>query len=223
MMDFASEPNLIDIAQAARLLGISQSALTRWIRQGGVPCRHIRGESLFEADKLKQWAKSKNMVWLDGTDTETPVSVDLVQALFAGGVYYGVSGSNSTEVLEHLASQVSLPEGVCRDRLLKKLLERETMASTGLGNGIAFPHPRQPLKESIKVPMIATCFMAVDQKPVFVMFLMLSPSTQQHLKLLAQMSFCMRDEGFLDFLHEKPNLEALCNRMTVVQGEMGRI
>ncbi|MDX9753568.1 MAG: PTS sugar transporter subunit IIA [bacterium] len=229
MLFSRSSSNLIEIPQAARLLGISQHALERWIRQGGVPCRQGYGRTLFDKGELRAWATSKNLAWLEGENKTASKSVDLIQALFAGGVYSGIPGCSNVEVLEQAVQVISLPDDVDNELLIRKLQERESLASTGLGQGIAVPHPRHPLKESIQVPMVATCFLnepvdfgAIDQEPVFVLFLMLAPSTQQHLKLLAQLSFCLREKQFLAFLHEIPDLESLCNRVQAIQDQIGR-
>jgi PTS system nitrogen regulatory IIA component len=44
-------------------------------------------------------------------------------------------------------------------RTLEKLIERERLASTGIGNGIAIPHPRDPLSQPPETPVITTCFL----------------------------------------------------------------
>jgi nitrogen PTS system EIIA component len=100
------------------------------------------------------------------------------------------------------------------------LLEREEMASTGIGRGIAIPHPRTPLDESMEEPVIITCFLenpvdfrAVDGFPVFVLFILLSPSVKTHLHLLSKLAFCVRDVSFVDFLKRIPNQEKLLEKV----------
>ncbi|MGA6924997.1 MAG: hypothetical protein WBY88_04890 [Desulfosarcina sp.] len=53
--------------------------------------------------------------------------------------------------------------------------------------GIAIPHPRDPLSQPPMSPVIVTCFPesplnfnAIDDKPVFVFFILISPSVEHH-------------------------------------------
>jgi PTS system nitrogen regulatory IIA component len=47
-------------------------------------------------------------------------------------------------------------------------------------------------------------FKAVDHLPVFVMFVLLSPSVKAHLHLLSRLTYCVRDDAFVAFLKTKP-------------------
>ena len=56
-------------------------------------------------------------------------------------------------------------------------------------------------------------FDAIDDLPVFVLFLLLSPTVQDHLTLLSRLSFCLRDGPFVAFLKKIPEQEALLARV----------
>jgi PTS system nitrogen regulatory IIA component len=99
-----------------------------------------------------------------------------------------------------------------KKELYRLLLERERLTSTGIGKGIAIPHPRDPLSDTLKNPLISTCFLenpvdfgAVDDRPVFVLFILLSQSIEIHLHLLSRFSFCVRDNSFVEFLKKSPD------------------
>ena len=106
-------------------------------------------------------------------------------------------------VLEELAEVItgcepSLSKGV----LLQVLLERERLGSTGIGDGIALPHGK--LKEldhlciSFGRSMEGLDFDSIDEKPVYVFFLLLAPenSAGMHLKALAKISRMLKDGNF---------------------------
>ncbi|MDR0496631.1 MAG: PTS sugar transporter subunit IIA, partial [Treponema sp.] len=68
----------------------------------------------------------------------------LVEILKRGGVYSGVDGTTPREVLAALIKELP-PMAIQTDKLLEAVLEREEIMSTGIGDGIALPHPRSPL------------------------------------------------------------------------------
>jgi PTS system nitrogen regulatory IIA component len=89
---------------------------------------------------------------------------------------------------------------VDRDFLLAVLDAREAMGSTGVGDGIAIPHVRNPILLHVDQPSVSLCllrkpveFGAIDGKPVHALFVVVSPSVPAHLKILAQLGFILRD------------------------------
>jgi nitrogen PTS system EIIA component len=53
----------------------------------------------------------------------------------------------------------------------------------------------------------------VDGLPVFVLFILLSPSVKIHLHLLSRLAFCVRDASFVDFLKQVPSPEELLEKV----------
>ncbi|MDY6952356.1 MAG: PTS sugar transporter subunit IIA, partial [Thermodesulfobacteriota bacterium] len=108
--------------------------------------------------------------------------------------------------------------------LFLRLLEREDLSTTGIGRGVAIPHPRSPLPDAPAEPSITTCFLenpmdynAIDDMPVFVLFLMLSPSPKVHLRLLARLSYALRDKAFIDFLKATPPEGHILSRVAEIE------
>jgi PTS system nitrogen regulatory IIA component len=96
-----------------------------------------------------------------------------------------------------------LPDGVDREFLFRVILAREELASTGIGDGIAIPHVRNPVVLHVTQPLITLCFLekpveyaALDGKPVGVLFGVISPTVRAHLHLLSRLTFALRDPGF---------------------------
>src|SRR5438034_985186 len=63
---------------------------------------------------------------------------------------------------------------------------REALQSTGVGDGIAIPHVRNPIVLHVSRPMITLCFLerpidfgALDGKPVHVLFSLISPTVRR--------------------------------------------
>ena len=89
-----------------------------------------------------------------------------------------------------------------QDFLLRVLLAREALESTGIGDGIAIPHVRNPVVLHVSRPMITLCFLeqavdygALDGKPVNTVFSLISPTVRAHLRLLSRLSFALQDPG----------------------------
>ena len=87
---------------------------------------------------------------------------------------------------------------------LKKLLDRETFGSTGIGGGVAVPHARLPgeceVMTAFGISSKGIPWKAQDGAPVYAVFLMLSGETPngRSLEALAAISRLVRDDHFLD-------------------------
>ncbi len=136
----------------------------------------------------------------------------IVRMIREGGVYYNISGAKPEVVFADAVSQLALPEGVDPALLLSLLCEREGLMTTSVGNGIALPHPRTPLVTRAENERIYVCFLdravnfdAMDGKPVFVLFIILSAGAQSHLNVLSRLSWLFQQESFRAVLKEKPD------------------
>jgi len=112
----------------------------------------------------------------------------------------------------------AIPDAYKTD-LVRQLVKREAALSTGVGGGIAIPHPRTPLKY-LEQPMVAVCFLknpvdyhALDNQPVSTLFFILFPELKYHLHLLSSLSMCLRDRQFSEFLETCPEQSELIERI----------
>lgn len=90
------------------------------------------------------------------------------------------------------------------DDIVKAVLRREQLGSTGIGRGIAIPHSRHPsvgqlvgtigLAKSGAVP-----FESIDGESVDIFVLLISPQDRpgDHLRALENVVQAMRDDGFV--------------------------
>lgn len=92
------------------------------------------------------------------------------------------------------------------NEMVKALLDREALGSTGIGQGIAIPHAKS---DSVKELVAAfglsrkgINFNALDGEPVYIFFLLVAPpdSAGSHLKALARISRLLRDKFFRETL-----------------------
>jgi len=86
------------------------------------------------------------------------------------------------------------------DSVYEALMEREHLASTGMGLGVAVPHGRSAKCKGLTIAfgrsLEGVDFDAVDGEPVYLFFAILVPITSihLHLQILASLSLMLRDE-----------------------------
>lgn len=208
------------IEEVSTLLNLPVSTVQRWIRQGKIPVYSFRGEYVFLEKDLRKWAKSRGIVVAPPSNEEVVKThrhkSSLVSAMERGGVIHGIAGDDVSSVLMAAVEAAPIDPSIDRNELFARLIEREELSTTGIGGGVAIPHPRTPILQTHAEPSITTCFVdapidfdAIDGLPVFVLFLMLSPSPKVHLKLLAKLSHLLRDKSFSDFLRNRPSADSL--------------
>lgn len=127
----------------------------------------------------------------------------LNELLQRGGVYYNIQGESIEEILGDLLDTIALPDSCDRQEVLTAMLEREALMPTALGEGIAVPHPRNPLIPEQKDQLVSVCFperpipwQALDGKPVHTIICILSSTPRDHLRTLSRISYLCRQEAF---------------------------
>jgi PTS system nitrogen regulatory IIA component len=148
------------VRDVATLLNVSEKTIYRWITQGRLPVHRISGQYRFNRNELLEWATAHRVpLSAEILTEEHPQGLPgLANALQIGGVFYRVCGCDKASVLSEIVSMLALPEEVDRAFLLEVLLARESLGSTGIGNGVAIPHVRNPIVLHIPKPMIALFF-----------------------------------------------------------------
>lgn len=92
--------------------------------------------------------------------------------------------------------------------LIKAILKREQLGSTGIGKAVAIPHTKHSsvdrLIGTLAVSKAGIPFDAVDGEPVHVLVLLSSPQDRpgDHLRALENVARSMRDEGFVRSLRQ---------------------
>jgi nitrogen PTS system EIIA component len=201
----------LGVRDVAQILNVSEKTVYRWIQQGHLPAYRVNEQYRFNRAELLEWATAQRVnvsasIFDEPEGNGAPV-LGLADALKTGGIHYRVGGSDLPSVLQNVIDVMSLPEEVDRAFLLKVLLARESLGSTGIGNGIAIPHVRNPIVLHIPRPTITLCFLehpiefgALDGKPVHTLFTIISPTVRAHLNLLSRLAFALRQETFTAFI-----------------------
>jgi len=220
--------NEITVKEAAELLRVSEKTVYRWIRQGVIPAYRFQGQYRFDQDELEGWARQKRIGAAAGSPMQgdEEEAVDLQTAIQTGGIHYKIEGSTPPEVFTNAVRFFPFAPNLSptiRASLLEDLQERETLVSTGIGHGIALPHPRHPRDWGLGNPAVGIFFLeqevdfkALDGANVFVMFVILCSTVRGHLKMLSQVSHLVHTEEMRDFLRGEPSRTELLNRIAHV-------
>lgn len=210
----------LTVRDAAALLNASEKSVYRWIKQGVLPAYRINDQYRINRAELLEWATARKM-HVSPEIFEEPESEDapppsLEEALRAGGIHYRVGGSDKASVLRAVVDTLNLPEDVDREFLYQVLLAREALGSTGVGDGIAIPHVRNPIVLHLSRPTVTLClleqpvdFDALDGQPVTTLFTLISPTVRAHLHLLSRLAFVLRNPRFLAAIRTQASREEI--------------
>jgi PTS system nitrogen regulatory IIA component len=211
----------LTVRDVSDLLKISEKTVYRWINQGVLPAYRVNEQYRFNRAELLEWATARKMnvsaELFDEPESDATPIPGLVEALQAGGIFYRVGGADRESALRSLVEHLRLPDEVDREFVWRVLLARERLQSTGIGDGIAIPHVRNPIVLHVSRPMITLCFLehavpfdALDGKPVFALFSLISPTVRAHLRLLSRLAFALNQSGFKNaVLHQASRDEIL--------------
>jgi mannitol/fructose-specific phosphotransferase system IIA component (Ntr-type) len=106
-------------------------------------------------------------------------------------------------------------KGTDIEEIVKAILKRELLGSTGIGRGVAIPHTKHPSVErlvgTVALAKNGVAFDSLDGEPVHVFVLLISPQDRpgDHLRALENVSRSLRDDGFVRALRLATAREAI--------------
>jgi nitrogen PTS system EIIA component len=99
--------------------------------------------------------------------------------------------------------------------IIRAVLKRELLGSTGIGRGVAIPHTKHSSVErligTVALSRPGVSFESLDGEPVHVFVLLISPQDRpgDHLRALENVSRSLRDDGFVRSLRQATTREAI--------------
>jgi len=140
---------------------------------------------------------------------------ELSDILSSDAVQAALSVPNKKVLFQQLAATAGKMVGIAPKVIVERLVERERLGSTGFGGGVAIPHGKiEGLNRVVGVfARLAQPidFNAIDDMPVDLVFLLLSPPDAgvEHLKALARVSRKLRDRTLVAKLRGAASEDAL--------------
>jgi len=133
----------------------------------------------------------------------------LSDLLNAQAVQPRLEASNKREAVAELVDLLESAHGLrSQGEILDRVMRREAMMSTGIGNGVAIPHGKARALDR----MLAACavsrqgveFDSADGEPAHILILLVSPENvgTPHVKVLANISRLLKEESVRKTLRE---------------------
>lgn len=134
--------------------------------------------------------------------------MELADILHEESVLYCTGLKTKRDVLEKMAASAAAAAGQPVDTVFAAIDARESLGSTGLGNGIAIPHGKLPGLHGVTAVFARldepVDFDSVDDQPVDLVVMLLAPlgSGADHLKALALVARILRTESVVERLRK---------------------
>ncbi len=123
------------------------------------------------------------------------------------GIKIGLEATEKEDALKELVDVLAtIKEIGDKKSIVRALIDRERLGSTGIGQGIAIPHGKTDrvngLVAVLGISRKGVNFEALDGEMVYIFFLLVAPkdTAGPHLKALAQISRLLRDTYFCELL-----------------------
>ena len=181
---------IMTIEEVATYLRVSERTVYDWAQKGQLPCGKLGTTWRFKRADIEKWVNdrlSKSSQASTGISTATASFVLTPERVIL------LDDPSKNEVLTKLVDLLAeTPFVQDRDQLLKGILDREQLMSTGIGSGIGVPHVRIESVTDL-VMAVAVCkkpvedYTSLDEAPVQIVC-MLVARTDQHTKYIRTLS-----------------------------------
>ncbi len=208
--------NLDELVQK---LGRDRRLVEKLVNRGVIPGRRIAGEWRFNEIEITHWLE-QDIRSLDdeglaqfeqsqqSTELRTPNAI--TELLHPETCQVPLDAGTRPAVLQALIEVAGRTWHVWDPAaVLKAVKEREDVMSTGFENGVAIPHPRNPLPDALGQSVIAygrtlsgIPFGAPRRVMTDMFFLVLARDSATHLQILARLGRILQREGVIDQLRQ---------------------
>jgi len=199
---------ILTARETAQFLKMNERTVLKLASEGKIPAAKIGRRWRFERNLIIEWLESRMRSMpnheLAGLENRVEKPRDpLLGVLHPEAVNLELASRSRRGVIRELVDML-VATGVVTDKkaLCEAVLERESLATTGVGEGVAFPHPRKPSGQYVQQSAVAfgrsspgVDFGAVDGEPTNLFFLVCTPDEGAHLKILARLNRIMRSSA----------------------------
>ncbi len=193
---------ILTLKELATHLRVNERTILRMQKSGQIKGIKIGGQWRFNGSQIDSLFFPERPV--EGSEaavplaefSRLPVATPISRIIRAERTLLDLQASDGFEAI-NLLVEVIAKQNLCLEpgELRDAIHARENLLSTGIGNGIALPHPRDPVG-ALAVPALIVVgrtrqpleFAAVDNQPVNLFFLLVSQTIQTHLSMLGQLA-----------------------------------
>ncbi len=186
---------IMTIEEVAAYLRVSERTVYDWAQKGDLPGGKLGTTWRFKREDVENWVNSrisKKSAQAIPSGSKALLSPDRVLIL---------DEVDKETVLTRLVDALATSPVVSkRDELLKGILAREELMSTGIGFGVGVPHVRIDSVSDL-VMAVAVCkkpvsgYSSLDNKPVHIVCMLAARSDQhaKYIRTLSAVSSCLKD------------------------------
>jgi len=204
--------------ELSRQLGRDRREIEKLVNRGRIPGHRVAGEWRFHTIEITHWLETE-IRHFSGEELEqvessyapqqgTGAAITVRSLLKQELVEVPLEARTRRSVLETLIEVAGRSFEVFNpSAVLAAVLEREEVMSTGFENGVAIPHPRNPLPDALGDSLIAygrtfsgIPFGAPHRQLSDIFFLVACRDPKTHLTVLARLGRLVQSDKFLDAL-----------------------
>ncbi len=200
---------ILTLKELADYLRVNERTILRMLKTGQIKGAKIGGQWRFNGSQIDGLffpggpVTSEDIPLADFTRSHLGIPVSRV--MHEQRMIMDLKSEDAEQLIKELASP-ALFNTLLLDiqDLQSRLFAREKLLSTGVGNGIAIPHPRDPIP-TLRQPAVIVLgrskkgidFNAADGKPVHLFFLLCCQNMEIHLHVLGCLAQLLRNEQFI--------------------------
>ncbi len=227
-------PDILTAEEVAELLRLNVRTVIKLANQGRLPFFKIANQYRFSKEKLKTWLDqsisrlSDNMLREIDTGREND-NLTLGSLLTIEHILCDLQTGDRNQTIRVLVTAAAKLGAVKdADQLYTKIIEREEQYSTGLGNGLALPHPRSIDKSVVtnNFVMIGTHHNGIDysndRKKTHIIILLAAPELSVHLKLVSHITRLFKPASLRNAVIESHSAEYILERIKQQEQKLSR-
>ncbi|MBN2451196.1 MAG: PTS sugar transporter subunit IIA [Lentisphaeria bacterium] len=203
---------ILTLRELAQLLRVNERTILRMLKSGQLKGTKIGGQwrfnssqvdgLFFPVEPIESGEEPVPLSDLTRSRIGIPVSRIMSEERMVMDLAAGDAGGVITELTDHRRLNALLLD--VRE-LRTKCLAREELLSTGVGHGVAIPHPRDPLP-TLRAPAVIVFgrslkgvpFGSADNMPVHLFFLTCAQTIDVHLHVMGRLARLLRRNGFVE-------------------------
>lgn len=211
--------------ELARQLGRDRREIERLVQRGRLPGHKVGGDWQFHTAEITHWLEQEMREYTDRElaaveasqlspePATEPVASPISQILYPETVQVPLEARTKRSVMESLIEVAGRTWQVWEPAtVLKAVREREEVMSTAYENGVAIPHPRNPVPGSLGESILAygrtlsgIPYGGSHRYLSDIFFLVLGKDSKTHLLTLARLGRLIQLPEFLDDLRHAPD------------------
>lgn len=213
----AHEP--FSLNDLSKQLGRDRRELEKLANRGRIPGRKVQGEWQFHPTEITHWLEEEMRSYTTSElelveQTNAPTELDsnhLISSLMPEElIEVPLNARTKRSVLESLIEVAGRTWQIWEPAtVLTALQQREEAYPTAFENGVAIPHPRNPIPDAVGEPLIAygrtltgIPFGAQKGRLTDIFFLVICSDASTHLSVLARLGRMMQLPDFVEQLRE---------------------